>query len=1107
MRYRLNEQALEAAGRSRSTSARTVVLAEMVLRLAPVLARAVIGDIFNIRRMMAAVHHALLFSEGDEMAKAGGFATCITTIPVANKPPVLIMGPACVQMVLTTTKTTTAAGDNARGRNKLQWLEAAAKYEPVSVEDIAVMVSGRRISQSYTGGVASRAARLDDPTLERSLLASAEQLEAGLKPGKALRRPARVEDPVTAPACGTRYDMSEERVQQARDGLGHEAKTSWDQWQTGAPAGSARKMRRLTRLKAKWQPTVIETSPGICPPDPGKLPVARPTGERIEGPRELWNCVFRRECPRKVVEQATSWHNWESWLWGEEDDALVAPMPRSDEVCGSDSRWGKLVRSKHKDADHRTAAWRDRKKPGHKYLKTKAQLRNKYAGQAEGESIKSTVYFDPKSALGARRKAEPLRSPSAVNGTRQRWFIMPTVAEQVKRERWIWFSDMRAHLPIWAPISGDSLYWTCPTLRQVKKELLDSVSRVGAELGRDDVAFSNIKLRTVNTKKMFLISQEPPPSDHEAPDEWFVNNRTRRTLELVHDVEFTRRRDTGCQGGQEDQQEPHRAMEKYEKQNYPTALEATNAHEKKAAQESYDQAVQAAFTSGAKAGRAASSGQLASESSGESAKDWQRLGGDRNSGRARREVGAHLLSSIPFFRAPMVIEARLAMLEAKIRSGFVVSLTFVPQESDMVKCKQRLTFGFAHTAPLMIMVFSLLMGLLIAATMMMSRMGATVRAMMVVLIQTAARILTGVNLVSALWLGGQAAPLRLTVPALPSVPVFPSWEVGACSQTDIHLTQDAEAQTALSLRDFVEADGMAMDGSATHRYEEDFFPADAVVQLCFKSLVVRLFLVVIFWSFVAIFWSLLVFFWSKAVIFWSLVVVFWNLVVFFWSTVVSIWSLVGFSWRLVAIFLLLVVNFWNLVVIFWSLLVVIFWSLIVTFRSLVVILSRLVMSYCRLVVIFWRLVVVFWGLVMFFWSLVAFLWDLAVIFWSMVVIFWSLAAFFWNLAVVFWRLAAMSLAAPIGRFLSARTISQNIAAKNTAFRQLVELRSQLADVGRQIAPESPAAWFTLRDQLRAALDMPKTLLPPSRQSEFSCSSIAAGIQRFYKVEVMFVDLR
>ena len=71
--------------------------------------------------------------------------------------------------------------------------------------------------------------------------------------------------------CGEALEEWDSDFVDARRTLDDRARESWDQWQTEALAGSARKMHKLTRLKAKWQPTVIETAPGIFSADPRKL--------------------------------------------------------------------------------------------------------------------------------------------------------------------------------------------------------------------------------------------------------------------------------------------------------------------------------------------------------------------------------------------------------------------------------------------------------------------------------------------------------------------------------------------------------------------------------------------------------------------------------------------------------------------------------------------------------------------------------------------------------------------------------------------------------------------------------------------------------------------
>eukprot|EP00959_Pyramimonas_sp_CCMP1952_P455293 9471345-Pyramimonas_sp.AAC.1 len=79
----------------------------MALRLDPVLARAVLGNSFNIRRLMATNYHTLIIDEDSCLAQAGFTAGKAHAIeaqrlrdqhmdnPTEHEAPELIMGPAC----------------------------------------------------------------------------------------------------------------------------------------------------------------------------------------------------------------------------------------------------------------------------------------------------------------------------------------------------------------------------------------------------------------------------------------------------------------------------------------------------------------------------------------------------------------------------------------------------------------------------------------------------------------------------------------------------------------------------------------------------------------------------------------------------------------------------------------------------------------------------------------------------------------------------------------------------------------------------------------------------------------------------------------------------
>eukprot|EP00959_Pyramimonas_sp_CCMP1952_P041367 865092-Pyramimonas_sp.AAC.1 len=66
-------------------------------------------------------------------------------------------------------------------------------------------------------------------------------------------------------------DTIQEDLLDANDEREKLLQQSWDEWQQKALAGSARLMRRFTKLQKKWQPTVTQVAPGIYSADPVKL--------------------------------------------------------------------------------------------------------------------------------------------------------------------------------------------------------------------------------------------------------------------------------------------------------------------------------------------------------------------------------------------------------------------------------------------------------------------------------------------------------------------------------------------------------------------------------------------------------------------------------------------------------------------------------------------------------------------------------------------------------------------------------------------------------------------------------------------------------------------
>ena len=57
----------------------------------------------------------------------------------------------------------------------------------------------------------------------------------------------------------------------AKQAIDKQKRDSWDEWQEKALQGGAREMHRLTTLKAKCTPTVVQTHPGFFSNEPQAL--------------------------------------------------------------------------------------------------------------------------------------------------------------------------------------------------------------------------------------------------------------------------------------------------------------------------------------------------------------------------------------------------------------------------------------------------------------------------------------------------------------------------------------------------------------------------------------------------------------------------------------------------------------------------------------------------------------------------------------------------------------------------------------------------------------------------------------------------------------------
>ena len=168
---------------------------QLALKIIPVIAKAVLGNSFNIRQLMSTSYHTLLMDDGAELVKASFTAGKAYALeaqklrdlhhadPTQHKTPEAIMGPDCVQVFLEAARALKNAGEKVGMRNKEAWETIYTRLDPMPTSELTFLVRGFRVSQCYKEGMAKIVMCISDPNVEQCFLRCAEQLGAEHKPG------------------------------------------------------------------------------------------------------------------------------------------------------------------------------------------------------------------------------------------------------------------------------------------------------------------------------------------------------------------------------------------------------------------------------------------------------------------------------------------------------------------------------------------------------------------------------------------------------------------------------------------------------------------------------------------------------------------------------------------------------------------------------------------------------------------------------------------------------------------------------------------------------------------------------------------------------------
>jgi len=173
--------------------------AQMMARVFPVIMRAVLGNTFQLRMLMAAEFQTFTADENLPIIKMGfqagrAYANEAATLRAAhqedasNPTPEAKLGPACVQVFLAVCDQITKEGDKVGGRNKTAWEAQKARIDGITDStEMAMLVKGFRVSSAFKTGQCKLAVAIADATIMKSFTDCVVQLGAEHRQGIAPR--------------------------------------------------------------------------------------------------------------------------------------------------------------------------------------------------------------------------------------------------------------------------------------------------------------------------------------------------------------------------------------------------------------------------------------------------------------------------------------------------------------------------------------------------------------------------------------------------------------------------------------------------------------------------------------------------------------------------------------------------------------------------------------------------------------------------------------------------------------------------------------------------------------------------------------------------------
>lgn len=173
--------------------------AQTMAKVFPILMRAVLGNCFSLRMVMAAEFVTMTMAEDNELIQAGftagrGYASEAARLREEgqsdpSKPlPEIVMGPACVQVFLVVAKKVTEAGEKVGMANAKNWKEFQARLDgATSVADLTMLIKGFRVSSAFKDGLAKMVFSLTDLQMSKCFQECVTQMGGQWRPGMAPR--------------------------------------------------------------------------------------------------------------------------------------------------------------------------------------------------------------------------------------------------------------------------------------------------------------------------------------------------------------------------------------------------------------------------------------------------------------------------------------------------------------------------------------------------------------------------------------------------------------------------------------------------------------------------------------------------------------------------------------------------------------------------------------------------------------------------------------------------------------------------------------------------------------------------------------------------------